>query len=215
MKKSDIYVQKSNKNRKKNKIGKIEKEAKEIRRRTNIQKVILRTIATAGFLSVALLAPNALQVLTQIDKMTGVRRKMNPKYLIGSAFEKVIAKGYVCLEEGENGKVARLTNEGRRALGRMIANSPDTRKHKRWDKRWRMVIYDIKENRRGVRVALQRTLRVFGFYQLQASVWVYPYDCEALLILLKADFKIGRDVLYGVVEKVEGDDQLKNYFGLK
>ena len=62
---------------------------------------------------------------------------------------------------------------------------------------------------------LQRTLRAFGFYQLQASVWVYPYECEELLILLKAEFKVGRDVLYRVVEKVEGDDKIKEYFGLK
>ncbi len=97
----------------------------------------------------------------------------------------------------------------------MVASSPDTRKHHRWDKRWRMVVYDIKENRRGVRVKLQELLRGFGFYKLQNSVWIYPYDCEALMILLKADFKIGTDVLYAVVEKIENDQKLKTHFGLK
>ena len=196
-------------------MGKIEDEAKVIHRRTNIQKVILRSIATAGVLSLALLAPNALQLLATVDNTSGRKRRMNPKYLIDSSFAKLLAKGHVRIEHGPKGKLVRLTDEGKRALGRMIALTPDQRKHRRWDKRWRMVIYDIKEKRRGTRVALQRNLRSFGFYQLQASVWVYPYECEDLLVLLKADFKIGRDVLYGVVEKVEGDEQMKEYFGLK
>lgn len=196
-------------------MGKIEDEAKIIHRRTNIQKVVLRSVAVAGVLSIALLAPNALQLLTTIDKESGRRRRMNPKYLIDSAFAKLLAKGHIRLEHGPQGKLVRLTDEGKRSLGKMIASAPDSRKHKRWDKRWRMVIYDIKEKRRGTRIAIQRTLYGFGFYQLQASVWVYPYECEDLLVLLKADFKIGRDVLYGVLEKVEGDDQAKEYFGLE
>ena len=197
------------------KIAKVEHGAQEIRRRTNIQKIVLRTIATAGILSVALLAPNALELLAVTDKRSGKRRRMNPKYLIDSAFGKLLTRGEICFEEGPYGKMVRLTDEGKLVLGRMIAKSPDSRKHTRWDSRWRMVIYDISEKRKGTRLALQRTLRAFGFYQLQASVWMYPHECEELLILLKANFKIGRDVLYAVVEKVEGDDKMKKYFGLK
>ena len=192
----------------------IEEAARIVRRRTNIQKIVLRTIATAGFLSFALLAPNALQLLAVTEKGSGKRRRMNPKYLIDTAFGKLLTQGFVRIEDGKNGRVARLTQEGVRRLGGMIARSPDSRKHKRWDKRWRMVIYDIPETRKGTRLALQRTLRTFGFYQLQASVWIYPYECEELLILLKADFKIGKDVLYGVVEKVEGDEKVREYFEL-
>ena len=78
-----------------------------------------------------------------------------------------------------------------------------------------MVIYDIKEKRRGVRGKLRDTLSTFGFYKLQASTWVYPYECEELIILLKADFKIGTEVLYVIVEKIENDQKLKDHFGLK
>ena len=196
-------------------MGKIEDEANSIHTRVNIQKVVLRTVAAAGMLSVALLAPNALQLLTTLDKESGRRRQMNPKYLIDSAFSNLLAKGHIQISRGPHGKVVRLTDAGKRSLGRMVARALDSRIHKRWDKRWRMVIYDIKEKRRGTRIALQRTLRAFGFFQLQASVWVYPYECENLLILLKADFKIGREVLYGVVERVEGDEEAKAYFGLQ
>ena len=106
-------------------MGKIEQDAKVVRRRTNIQKIVLHTIATAGVLSIALLAPNALQLLAVKERGTHRVRRMNPKYLIDTAFGKLRTKGYIFIEDGAHGKVARLTNEGKRALGKMIATSPD------------------------------------------------------------------------------------------
>ncbi len=187
--------------------------AKIVRRRTNVQHVLLHTIAGVGVLSVALLAPNALRILRMFD--SGKARRMDPKYLFGSAFKKLLMKNMVIIETTEAGKRVRLTEKGTHELARMVARNPDTRVRQRWDKRWRMVIYDIKEERRALRVKLQELLKAYGFYKLQNSVWVYPYDCEALLILLKANFKIGLEVLYVVVEKIENDQHLKEYFGLK
>jgi CRISPR/Cas system-associated endoribonuclease Cas2 len=194
-------------------MGKIEQEARVGRRRINIQKVVLRTVATAGLLSVALLAPNALQMLQSLDGKK--KRRFDPKYLIGNAFEKLLARGMLEFTSGETGRFIRLTEIGKRKLGGMIARSPDSRMNKRWDKRWRVVIYDIREKRKVTRNRLQRTLSSFGFCKLQNSVWVYPFECEELIILLKADFKIGKEVLYMVVEKIENDTPLKKYFNLR
>lgn len=189
----------------------IEAEARRVRVNTSIQHVLLRTIATAGLLSVALLAPNALQVLKMFDK--GKSRRMNPKYLFGSAFEKLLMKGMVTIENTAHGKFVRLTEKGKFALESKISRAP-TNKPRRWDKRWRVVIYDIREQRKSLRLKLKDVLRAYGFYRLQDSVWVYPYDCEDLLILLKANYKIGNEVLYLVVERVENDKRLKDHFAL-
>ncbi len=194
-------------------MAKLERETSAIRRRINMQKIVLQSIAGAGLLSVALLAPNAMQVLRLLHPDT--TRRMHPKYLIASTFNKLCDKRLIVVESTSRGSMIRLTNEGKLALARMVARSPDTRKHKRWDKRWRMVVYDIKEKRRAVRGKLRDTLSTFGFYKLQASTWVYPYECEELIILLKADFKIGIEVLYVIVEKIENDQKLKDHFGLK
>ena len=191
----------------------VETGAKKVRLRTNIQHVLLHTIAAVGVLGVALLAPNAMRALSLFDG--GKKRVMNPKYLFGSAFEKLLVKGMIIVEHAGHDKYVRLTALGKRELAKMVARSPDPRVHRRWDKRWRMVIYDIKEQRKLIRMRLQEYLSTFGFYKLQQSVWIYPYDCEALLVLLKADFSVGQEVLYVVVEKIENDQRLKNHFGLK
>lgn len=54
-----------------------------------------------------------------------------------------------------------------------------------------------------------------GFIRLQDSVWIYPYDCEDLLTLLKADLKVGKDLLYMIVDSLEGDAKIRLFFGLK
>lgn len=191
----------------------VEAGARKVRLKTSIQHVILHTVAAAGLLSVALLAPNALQVLRMFDR--GRARRMNPKYLFAPAFQRLLMKGLVVFEEGKHGKSVRLTEAGEYELARMVARRPDTRTHRRWDGRWRLVIYDIREERTWARVQLRELLRTYGFHKLQNSVWVYPYDCEALVILLKSNFKIGWEALYLVVEKIEGDELLKKHFGLK
>lgn len=190
----------------------VEQEARTIRKNTNIRHVLLHTVAIAGLLSVAVLAPNALQVVKMFDQ--GKARRMNPKYLFAPAFQKLVACGMLEFVSRDGAKHVRLTKEGRLELARMVARQPDSRKHLRWDKRWRMVIYDIKESRKSKRVMLQGLLRNFGFRRLQDSVWIYPYDCEALIILLKADFKLGQEVLYVVVEKIENDALLKKHFDI-
>lgn len=55
----------------------------------------------------------------------------------------------------------------------------------------------------------------YGFVRLQDSAWIYPYDCEDLIALAKANFRIGVNVLYMIVEKLEHDKYLREHFGLR
>jgi DNA-binding transcriptional regulator PaaX len=85
---------------------------------------------------------------------------------------------------------------------------------RRWDGRWRVLIFDIPERRKIMRDKIRRTLHNLGFVRLQDSVWIFPYDCEEYVALLKADFKIGKDVLYMIVDELESDGGLRERFSL-
>ena len=108
----------------------------------------------------------------------------------------------------------RLTSKGETyaALvgeGRLVPKKP-----RRWDKKWRLLVFDIPEKRRRARNQIRTTLATLGFVRLQDSVCVYPYDCEDLITLLKADLKIGKDVLYVIADKIEYDKPLLARFNL-
>jgi len=90
-----------------------------------------------------------------------------------------------------------------------------TLKRRRWDGRWRVLIFDIPEERKLLREKVRHTLVSIGFERLQDSVWIYPYDCEDLIALIKVDFQIGREVLYLIVDSLENDGHLRKLFGLK
>ena len=73
---------------------------------------------------------------------------------------------------------------------------------------------DIWEKRREVRDKLRLVLRRMGFYQMQRSVWVYPYDCEDFIQLLKVDFKVNAGMLYVIADQIEHEWILRKHFKL-
>ena len=118
------------------------------------------------------------------------------------------------LLEYDNRGFLRLTATGREELNRLETNDYRIKIPKRWDGRWRVIIFDIKEIRRGDRNLMRHMLGEMGFKRLQNSVWVHPYGCEEMLNLLKINLGLNRDVLYLVVEKLENDKWLRSEFEL-
>lgn len=87
-------------------------------------------------------------------------------------------------------------------------------KRKKWDQKWRVVVFDVWENTRSKRDALRYEIKNFGFIQLQRSVWIYPYECAEFIELLKTDLSFGKNIRYMVLEKLDHDDKLRKYFKL-
>lgn len=90
------------------------------------------------------------------------------------------AKGY--LESAEaaagTGRVHRLTTKG--SLAAMGGGDPEERWNRDWDGRWRMAVFDLPEEKRGLRNELRRILRKTRFGCLQGSVWITPEPMDAV-----------------------------------
>ena len=189
----------------------MEKESKNRTRKQNIQKLILNTLYGAGIISVALLAPNAIGALA---KLTGTNFR-NQNYRVKRSRDRLLNAGLVRLEKTLKGTFVEITPKGEQKVEKLYAGEAVLKRPARWDGKWRLVIYDLKEKRKFLRDRLRITLASFGFIRLQNSVWAYPYDCEDLITLVKADFKIGKEVLYLIVDSVENDKWLRELFKLK
>ena len=77
-----------------------------------------------------------------------------------------------------------------------------------------MLISDSPDKKRRVRDRIRDLFKLAGLYPLQESVWVYPYDCEDIIALLKTEFGVGKNLLYLIVEELENDRHLRSEFGL-
>ncbi len=181
-------------------------------KRIKIAKIILKVIAAGGILSMAVLAPNALQILGAFrDKK---ERKYDPKYHIKKAVTRLKNRGLIEFQNKGGKTFIRLTSKGKGELLKYQLQEMTIKKPKNWDGKWRVIIFDIAEQKRRIRDGLRKELINLGFLKLQDSVWVHPYDCEEVIIMLKSHFRIGKDVLYLVVEIMENDKWLKQKFGL-
>lgn len=190
-------------------MGKLEEVSQKRKRKQDIQHAVLATIAVTGFVAFAAVAGNALQLLDYLPN-----NKYNLRYRAKSAAGRLIVKGYANWVERNGKKYLRITPTGRKALAFEQAKVALKNQKKKWDGRWRMVVFDVPERRRKVRNRLCAIMGSVGFVRLQDSVWVYPYDCEDFIALLKAELKIGKDVLYAIVDTIENDKGIRKHFRL-
>ncbi|MEK6897112.1 MAG: hypothetical protein AABW93_01130, partial [Nanoarchaeota archaeon] len=87
------------------------------------------------------------------------------------------------------------------------------KKQKIWDKSWRVVIFDIPERSgRIARNAMRWKMKNMGFFQLQKSVWVFPYPCEKEIQLISEIYNVNPFVNIITAERIFNDDNLSKYF---
>lgn len=85
-----------------------------------------------------------------------------------------IKTGYIEKIEKRGEIYIRLTSQGNKKI---LRDFPLVSLQKRkWDKRWRVVIFDIEEVNRNARDSLRKKLKELGFGMIQKSVFVSPHD---------------------------------------
>src|SRR3989344_929374 len=189
-------------------MGRMEQRAKKRAKKQNIKKAVLTTIGAAGVIAMALAAPNTVQLLKYAHAMRSRYRSRAQR-----AIDRLIKQGYV-QRTGNKKSQFELTSRGEALLTRLTLGEARYKPPERWDGKWRIVIFDIPEVRHLSRDHLRNFLQRIGFLMLQASVWVYPHDCEDLVMLLKTDYSLGKEVIYIIAEDIEGDWFLRKHFGL-
>ncbi len=171
---------------------------------------ILLTAAGSGALNMDALIADALGTLTALKKND---RRYRSVYYVRSAIGKLAKHGLLRFDRHGAAACVRLTDGGSRELAKYTTEA-EMLKPQKWDGKWRLVIFDIKETKKGKRDRIRRNLVRFGFEKLQDSIWVYPYECENLITFLKADCQIGKEVLYMVSEKIQDDGWIRKKFKL-
>jgi CRISPR/Cas system-associated endoribonuclease Cas2 len=179
-------------------------------RKNEIAMNVLKVVGAVSLLGIAVVAPNVLLSL----KVFGLdpKSQARKKYYINNTIGRLLKSGHIKLVKKGKKKFFKLTKKGKKELDRFQLQDFKIKKPKKWDGKWRVVIFDIKEFMRKERNQLRATLKKIGFKMLQNSVWVCPYDCKDFIFLLKTNYSLGLDVLYLEVEKIENDKWLKKDF---
>jgi DNA-binding transcriptional regulator PaaX len=118
-------------------------------------------------------------------------------------------------QENEDGSVSMvLTRTGREIALRYKLDEMRIASPKQWDKRWRIIIFDIPEKQRRLRDTLRMRLRQLGLIELQKSVFVHPYECRNEIDFIIELYNARRYVRYIEANNIDNELHLKTKFRL-
>lgn len=134
-------------------------------------------------------------------------------YYLRKNLRRLYQQKIVEIIEQDGQEVVKLTQKGRTKYLRFQLEELSL-KGRAWDKKWRIVLYDISKFKRSQQETFRRILKRIRFLKLQKSVYITPYSCEESIEYLREYFGIGREVLVIRADKIENEVVYKKYFGL-
>jgi len=180
-------------------------------------KQILKGLLIAGVIALAATSPYfALSLSQNINKVLRNKKQSSRKEsrYFKSAFYYLKRKGYLIVEKKNHRIYIRLTEKGKKKAKKFQIDDLKIKKQKKWDGKWRIVIFDIPQITRLTRDALRGKLKELGFYRLQQSVWICPFPCQKEVDLLRQFFGLDPKELILIEGKIAGDQKLRKIFKL-
>lgn len=152
---------------------------------------VMAAAIMGGVLTVSAVAPGALLLIGK--HMSEARKERQERYRrLWINFHSLRKRGVFefVRETPDGGLVYRFTKDGRKMTRKFLLETLEISHPKRWDGKWRIVIFDIPERYKKARHSLWGKLKELNFYPLQKSVWVHPFPCEHEIQFLKNVFNI-------------------------
>lgn len=179
--------------------------------RSEIVKDIFSVLLMGGAIAFAATSPyfaqNAMRAYKKWQKY--------PKKKIASTFDRLRRQGVISIDEHNKQIYISLTAEGRKKAGMFQINALKIKKPNIWDRKWRLLTFDISEKKKIIREALRGKLKELGFRCFQKSIWIYPYNCFAEIDLLKRFFGLSNKEMQCItVEHIEDSKSWETIFKL-
>lgn len=179
-------------------------------------KEVLALLGKGAILTAAILAPKSATILSPLIRESSSWdewKQFNISYL-KRTLKRLEQQKQVEVVEENGQRVICLTKNGKRKILKYSVDTITVEKPKKWDGKWRLVIYDIPSSKRHLSELIKETLKTFGFYQLQKSVYIFPYPCFDQIEFLREYYGLGSNIQYMLVKQIENDSPYKTYFAL-
>ncbi len=171
-------------------------------RLSNNQKEILKMAQIGLVFASVFVSPKLTEILLLNTRQKKYRYKKNLKLLE--------EKGIIYMA----GERIKLTELGLELLETFKIDELMIIRPEIWDKVWHLVSYDIPESKKKERDYFRHKLIKFGFYQIQDSLWVIPYECKEQIAILTQSCGISPHVAYLKTDFLPGQARLVSFFQL-
>lgn len=175
-------------------------------------KSLLHILAAAGTIGLIFAFPGAAPALGNLILGKHSYKRWRTKQVLG----KLTRQKYIKIVRNNDNTVSvTITKQGMIKTLSYDLESMHLEKPKKWDKEWRVIIFDIPEKYKRVRDVFRLRLKQLGLYKLQDSVYVSPYNCFDEVEFLRELYGVSFTVRYLLVKNLEDDSFLKDHFALR
>ncbi len=176
-------------------------------------KFLLMTVALGGIVFAGALAPVMLVFSRSFKKS----RKYSDQQL-KNAFYNLKKRNLVEIIQELDGKIkVKLTNNGKERIREFSLETLSIKKPLKWDKKWRILIFDIPSKPKifnQAREALRSKIKELGFFQMQKSTWIFPYECEDEILLIAELYHVQKYIEIITAERILHGEVMKRRFKL-
>ena|SRR3989344_8823383 len=174
------------------------------------QKVLLLIFAGIG-LGVARTPRQYFRVIKETHKeWQGINQRA-----LNSAIKSLYRSKLIREQENPDGSLTMvLTDKGQKKAVTFNIDNMKIKKPKVWDRKWRMVLFDIPEKHKKAREALRETLKKLGFYEYQKSVLIHPDECRDEVNFVIEYFNIRPYVRMIISTELDNELHLRKIFDL-
>ncbi len=113
--------------------------------------------------------------------------------------------------EGKD-KYYEITPKGLSRIDNFKSEITEIKRPEIWDKKWRVVVFDIPEKHRVERDIFRNNLIKIGFQSVQESIYVYPFDCTKETMVLAGRLNISDNVLIMISEIIQNEEKIIDQF---
>ena len=177
---------------------------------------ILKTLAIGGMFVLASSNPSfALNLPNNIARILKEQDRKKQRDKLFRALTYLRSRKFTEIKDLPDGRTeVKITSAGQEFIGVADFDNLEIEKPAVWDKKFRLVIFDIPKHKHSASTIFSRQLKEMGFYLIQKSIWAHPYDCTNEIVYLSNIFEIEPYVKVVLADAIEGDFKIRKHFKL-
>jgi CRISPR-associated endonuclease Cas2 len=176
-----------------------------------IKKLALAVMVGVGIGAVMVVPPLAITFRAIMEAVESGGKKPS-REKVKRLLYNLEKRKLVAIKEVDGELLVTFNEKGKELLLRYKLDELKIPKPRRWDGRWRIVIFDIPEKKKLAREVLREKLKQLGFYKLQKSVFIHPFECQREIELIARVYEVEPYVYFIRADYIDNQEKIKEKF---
>lgn len=165
-----------------------------------LTKTLLLTVGAGVVIGTALVFPGAGFLYREFKKQQWEDAKK--RGVLRSTIKRLEKQKLISWKEKDGELQLTLEEKGRKRILQYEMDTLTLKNTGKWDGLWRVVIFDIPEDKRNAREFFREKLKDLGFQQLQKSVFITRLECKDEIDFLRHSLEVAPHVSYILAKDV-------------